>query len=44
MIAAFDMQNLTRKEAEGLVELAKETILKVRKTRNELLQNSVKAT
>jgi len=41
-VAAFDLQNLTRKEAEKAVELAKEAIVKVRKTRNELLLNSVK--
>jgi len=44
VVAAFDLQNLTCKKAEGAVKLAKEAILKVRKTRNELLQNSVKFT
>jgi len=44
VVAAFDVQNLTRKDAEEAFKLAKETIFKVRKTRNELLQNSVKVT
>jgi len=43
-VAAFGVQNLTQKEAEESVKLAKEAILKVRKLRNELLQNSVKVT
>jgi len=44
VVAAFDLQNLTHKEAKETVEFAKETILRVRETRNELLQNSVKVT
>jgi len=43
IVAAFGVQNLTRKEAEETVKLAKEAILSVRNTRNELLQKSFKA-
>jgi len=43
-VAAFDVQDVTRKEAEEAVKLAKETILEVRKTRTVLLGNVVKVT
>jgi len=42
VVAAFDVQNLTHKEAEEIVELAKGAILKVRKARNGLLRSFVK--
>jgi len=44
MVATFDVQNLTQKEAEETVKLAREAILRVRKTRNELFPKSVKVT
>jgi len=44
VVAAFDVQNLTQKEAEEAVKLARETILNVRKTKNELFHNSVRVT
>lgn len=42
VVDAFNVQSLTRKEAEETVKLARETILQVRKTRNELLRNVAK--
>jgi len=42
VVAAFNLQNLTQKEADETVKLARESILMVRKTKNELLQNFVK--
>jgi len=42
--AAFDVQHLGRKEAEETVELAKDTILRVRRSKEALLQSAVKAT
>jgi len=42
VVATFDVQNVTCREAEETVTLAKDTILKVRKTRTELLDNAAK--
>jgi len=44
VVAAFNVQNVTRKEAEERVKLARDAILEVRKMRNELLLNAVKLT
>lgn len=41
-VAAFDLQNLTQKEVEEAFKIAKEAILEVRKTKNELLHDAVK--
>jgi predicted nucleotidyltransferase len=44
LVSAFGIPNLTHTEAEEAVKLAKESILEVRETRNELLRNAVKVT
>jgi predicted nucleotidyltransferase len=38
-VAAFNLQALTRKEAEDTVELARDTVLEVRRAKNGLLHN-----
>jgi len=38
-VAAFNLQALTRKETEDTVELARDTVLEMRKAKNGLLIN-----
>jgi len=42
-VEAFDVRNVTNKQAEETVKLAKETLLGLRRQRRDLIQNLVKA-